>query len=153
MTSKPTTKIYKAQIIKLHTLLPPQIKDDKAEKQDWVKQFTQDERSSIKDMNFDEANKALEWLGAEPYIKRTPDSYYASFDSSNIQHRAILSLCHQIGWVVYHPKLAKNVPDLNTLGIWMKETGYLHKSLKAYTAQELPKLVKQFENVVLNYVK
>ena len=146
-------QITKAQIIKIHTLLPNQIKQDKDEKKEWVKLFTKDERSSVKQLSFKEANNALEWLGATPQVKRVPSNYYAQFDKKNSQHLYLLSLCHQIGWVQYHEGLAKNVPDLKALGSWIHKHGYLHKSLKLYTPQELPKLIKQFENMVKNYTK
>jgi len=141
------------QRIKINVLLPKHIKEDKEEKKAFMLQFTKDKaRTSTTQLSYDEANDVIQSLGGK-FNKNTTHSYYALFDKENVQHMAILSLCHQIGWIVYQPNLAKNVADLNQLGAWMQKHSYLKKSLKAYTAQEMPKLVKQFESVVKNYVK
>lgn len=144
--------ITNSQIIRIHTLLPDDIKEDKDAKADLIFQYTQDaEKTSTKDLTYEQAVHLIEFLqNGDQYV---PFSYYAQFDNANKQHKYILSLCHQIGWTIYHQKLRKHVADLQKLGAWMKAHGLLHKPLKTYTSDELPKLVAQFEKMVNNYQK
>ncbi|MCB9245955.1 MAG: hypothetical protein H6606_05945 [Flavobacteriales bacterium] len=130
------------QIKVIHGRMPDHVKHDRELKQMMVSQFTGNpEMSSTRDLTYSQANELIKHLGGRPIDMRT----WAIFDPGNQQHKYILSLCYQLGWIEYNEKSGRNVPDLNRLGAWLKKYGYLHKRLKAYTAVELPKLVTQFE--------
>lgn len=134
--------ISPAQIRTIHTLLPAHLKDPEL-KAELVASFTEDPaRHSTKDLNFHEAEDLIYFLKTG---KNATYAHWATFDKANKQHRYILSLCHQIGWV--RPATGRMVADLESLGRWLRKYGYLHKSLQEYNSRELPKLVTQLEHV------
>lgn len=144
-------QINTQQIQTIHAMLPAAIKADKGLKMHLVSQFTGDpEKCSTKDLSFIQANELIYFLrtGNQP-----TDEAYAHFDIQNKQHRYILSLCHQMNWVCYDPKLRKTVADLKQLGGWLKKYGFRHMPLQAYTNQELPKLISQLEQVVQDHLR
>ena len=61
---------------------------------------------------------------------------------SSKQRKKIFSLAHQAGWT------KGNRPDYERINGWMLKYSYLHKDLNAYTLDELPKLITQFEKMV-----
>ncbi|TZF81802.1 hypothetical protein FW774_17245 [Pedobacter sp. BS3] len=62
--------------------------------------------------------------------------------------RKILSLAHELGWKTTEKNAAgKYKVDIKRVNNWCKQYGYLHKPLDEYTADELPRLVTQFENM------
>lgn len=134
------------QIKKIHTILPPIYRNNKEMKQSLVFQFTEDpEALSTKDLSFYQAEELIHFLETG----KTKDySHYAGFDIANKQHMFIFSLCHQIGWETYSEKKMKLVVDMAALGSWLYKYGYLHKPLRDYNYEELPKLVTQFNNMV-----
>lgn len=137
------------QIKQIHTLLPAHIKGNPEAKEDLIYQFTQNENKlSTKDLTYQQANDLIVSLNGK--IASTPISQYGRFDRNNKQHLYLLSLCRQMGWVVFNKKQNKLFADIDRLGEWLKTTGYLKKPLMSYDSSELPKLVKQFEQVLKN---
>lgn len=140
-----SSPITKHQIKYIHQILPDHIKADKEEKAAFIAQFTGSvEKASTKDLSYYQANDLISALKGEKVIYNR----YAFFDKKNKQHLYILSLCQQIGWVLYSEKQKRPIADLNKLGKWLADRGYLHKPLKEYNAKELPKLVYQLEQIL-----
>lgn len=138
--------VTKHQIQIIHTLLPEHIKQDRELKEAFVVQYTQDpDKTSTKDLTYEQAHEMMTYLTNGRHISANE---YGKFDYSKAQHRYIMSLCHQLAWVVFDPKLGRNVADIERLGTWLKKYGYLHKPLKKYTTNELPRLIKQMENML-----
>jgi len=134
------------QIRTIHTILPPQIKADSEAKADLISQFTgQEDKTSTRDLTYTQAEELITFLKTG---KRPTRAHYAAFDQGNRQHKYILSICYQLGWVSYSDTLRRMLPDLEALGAWLHKYGYLHKALKQYTAAELPRLITQLEGVV-----
>ena len=129
----------------IHTLLPAHLKEPEA-KAELIASFTADPtRSSTKDLTTLEADDLIYFLRHGVNARYAS---YATFDSSNRQHRYILSLAHQLGWVVYSNAQRRMVPDLEQLGGWIRKYGHRHQPLKQYTGVDLTKLVTQLEKVV-----
>lgn len=63
----------------------------------------------------------------------------------NKQRRKILSICREMGgeWFKNGSYNWKHIDE------WLMKYGYLHKKLNKYSADELPKLVTQFQNMLL----
>lgn len=134
------------QIKKIHAILPAKIKASTEAKAELVSKFTEDEtKTSTKDLSKWQAEELIHFLKTG---KVKDYAYYANFDVKNKQHKYILSLCHQINWVVFSVNYQRLVPDLKRLGAWLHKYGYLHKPLMEYCAHDLPKLVTQFERLV-----
>jgi hypothetical protein len=132
------------QIRIIHTLLPSHLREAEA-KAELVASFTgDDQRHSTKDLTTYEADELIYFLKTG---KNATHAHLAVFDLDNRQHRYLLSLCHQLGWVRAN-KSGRMVADLEALGRWLLRYGYLHKALKDYSLTELPKLVTQLENVL-----
>ena len=136
------------QIQHIHKLLPKEVKQDPELKASIVIQFTEDpEKTSTKDLNFNQANQLIESLKGKP---APAVNNFARFDFKNKQHLYMLSLCRQNGWLAWNERKKEMLADLKRLAHWLENTGYLKKPLMKYNEKELPKLVKQFENVVKN---
>lgn len=109
------------------------------EKENLVKAFTGGRSKHVTDMYYREAYALIDHL-----------------KSLNPQHRKtdrmrnkILSMAHEMGWRI---KGTVKV-DMEHVNNWCTKSGYLHKHLDAYTPEELPKLVSQFEEVYKSYLK
>ena len=133
-------QITKAQIIKIHTILNKRGEVDAEQKARLVRQFTGDpERSSTKDLTFNDANMLLRHIGG------TALSYenWALFDCQNKQHRAILSLCHQMSWITEYRRV-----DLVRLSEWLKsKKSPVKKPLKKMTTREVSKIIVALQNM------
>ena len=71
---------------------------------------------------------------------------WAKFDKENSQHRYILSLLHQLGWVDHSTGLA--LPDLDRLSYWLKSKRCpINKPIKAMTTKELTKVINALESM------
>ncbi len=74
------------------------------------------------------------------------------FDSKNAQHRHILSLCMQIGWMKLNPKTKQPVADIERLGKFILESGYVKQPLRKYSTTEASKLIIQLGGVLKHRV-
>ena len=126
-------------------------KEDRA---DLVLSYTKSlQKTSTKDLTFTQANHLIVSIGGTPSRQTkevSENTKFGYFDIKNTQHRYLLSLCRQIGWIIFNKKLGYMVADIERLGSWLKTTGYLKKPLKKYESKELPKLVAQFEKLLTN---
>jgi hypothetical protein len=73
-------------------------------------------------------------------------STWAFYDYYNTQHKAILSLCYQNGWV---QKDNPNRIDLERLGGWLKSAkSPVKKPLKEMDKKELSKIITAMQNML-----
>lgn len=73
---------------------------------------------------------------------------WARFDKNNSQHKLILSLCHQAGWTISHPKYGR-VPDLKRLQGFLKSAkAPVKKPLLKQSHKELSKTITALEGIV-----
>lgn len=96
--------------------------------------------------------KSLSALQADELIfffntgKMPDNSSWAIFDKYNTQHRAVLSLCYQIGWV---KEENPSIVDLHRLGGWLKsKRSPVKKPLKEMTKQEVSKIITAMQNML-----
>jgi hypothetical protein len=82
----------------------------------------------------------------------TPVQVSIDVEAGNRMRRRILSLCYTIGWTQYSPAQQRTVVDMQRLESWMLNYSYAHKPLRNYTAEELPRLVSQFESMTKTLV-
>lgn len=101
------------------------------------------EIKSIKDMNRLQADELIYFFNTG---KTLDHSSWGMFDKHNPQHRTILSLCHQLGWVQEeNPQFA----DLHRLGGWLKSDRSPVKSpLKEMSKQQLSKIIFAMQNII-----
>lgn len=78
-------------------------------------------------------------------------SHWGRFDISKRQHRYILSLCQQLGWVVYHERLGRNVADLARLGRWLQHYSKAKKPLMDQSSRELQSTISQLESMLTKH--
>lgn len=72
-------------------------------------------------------------------------------DAANAMRRKIISKAHEMSWTTLKNDIVK--ADIKRIDDWCKRYGYLHKGFNEYTAQELPRLVSQFDNVYRDFLK
>jgi len=116
-------------------------------RKDLVLSFTMGRSESTKDLKVTELISLIEYLKTFSDQNSTGD-----FMQGDIMRKRILSLCHQYGWTRYDAIKNSNFVDFIRLNNWMEKFSYLHKSLNSYKYNELPKLVTQFENVIVSYL-
>lgn len=87
----------------------------------------------------------LSLIQADTLIKSLTTNW-AFFDKNNTQHSAVLSLCHQLGWVQdANPKFV----DLNRLSTWLKSfRSPVQKPLQSMEAKEVSKVIFALENML-----
>lgn len=66
-------------------------------------------------------------------------------DASQRMRRKIMSICHEMNWT------ADGKLDWKRINGFMLNSSYLKKAINAYSEQELPKLVSQFEQLLKSY--
>ncbi len=112
-----------------------------AYKADYVIDLTNGAKAHVSELDFDEANKLINVLDAEE-----KEMYRMKRNSEDAMRKKIISCCREMGW----HKSGK--ADMLRIEAWVLKFGYLHKKLNAYTAQELPQLVTQAENMKNGYL-
>jgi hypothetical protein len=98
-----------------------------AQKESLVTAFTNGRSTSSRDLTYQEAGEMI--------------THLKNLDSGHKMRRKIIKLAHEMGWKQENGKI-----DLQAIDTWCTTYGYGKKRLMDYTAQELPKLVSQFEN-------
>jgi len=110
-------KATNQQIKIIHALIPSLYLTDKEQKQELVYQFTGDfDRTSTKDLTFDEANQMIQRFGGKPQWY----DHWGIFDAKIPAHRKVLSLLQEIGWTVYNEARGQNVADIYRLSEFLK---------------------------------
>jgi hypothetical protein len=109
------------------------------EKEALVSAFTGGRTTHVTDMHHREAYALIDHLKSLNPEQRANDK----------MRNKILSMAHEMGW-----RLKGTVKvDMDHVNNWCLQKSYLHKRLDAYTHQELPKLVSQFEEMYKSYLK
>jgi len=140
--------ISNQQIKYIQTIRPHRLRKDEAAWRDLIAVFTGDrQKTSLKDLNFDQANDLIRRLGGRPYY----DDNWGLFNKTDPQHRQVLSLLYQIGWTTHH-YLHGAVPDTRHLSNWLKsKKAPVRKPLMKMTTAELTKTINALE--MINYKK
>lgn len=98
---------------------------------------------SFKDLNSLQADELIYFFNTG---KMPDNSSWAIFDKYNTQHRAVLSLCYQNGWV---KEENPSIVDLHRLGGWLKsKRSPVKKPLKEMTKQEVSKIITAMQNML-----
>lgn len=77
---------------------------------------------------------------------------WSFFESSNKQHRTVLSCAMEYGWDMVHPKTGKIVTDLGKLDKWLRGKytngqSPVKKPLLDMTSEELSKVIYALEKM------
>ncbi len=138
-----TTLIEKPQIIRLQSAMSKRF-NSRDERLIFLSEFFQREINSTKELSKIEADEIIYFLNTG----KQKNYEWGYFDSQNMQHRTILSLCRQANWVIPHERHGE-VPDLNRLSNFLKSPRCpVNKPLKKMTKQELSKVITAFEGIV-----
>jgi ribosomal protein L44E len=68
------------------------------------------------------------------------------------QRKKLIAVARSMGWEVIGPNGLRQA-DMQRIYRWVEQYGYLHKHLNDYTADELPKLLSQFEMVQVDTIR
>ena len=138
-------KILNSQIKKIHTLLPPGIKNDPDQKKNLIQQYTGDwNKTSTKDLTLDQANRLIVRFGGKPITYEN----WAFFDHTKASHRNILSICSQMNWTVYDNDKGRYFADLYRLSEWLKSAkSPVKKPLQKMTPKEVSKIIVALSNM------
>lgn len=114
----------------------------------WVQWVTGDESShSLKSLTYDQATKIIEAQKLQKG-KRFFAINWAVFDFKNTQHRAILSLLRQAGWVIDHIVYGQ-VADLVRLSAFLKSNKCpVNKPLQYMDMRETSKIITALKAIV-----
>ncbi len=101
------------------------------------------ELGSTKDLNTTQADELIYFFNTG---KALDHSSWAIFDKYNSQHKTVLSLCHQLGWVQDDkPQFV----DLHRLGGWLKsDRSPVKMPLKEMNKVQLSKVIFALNNMI-----
>lgn len=117
---------------------------NRSNKHDIVSGFTGGRSISLKELTHNETKALIEHL---QQLSVTNEHQTAI----NKMRGKILYFAHEMRMTKQNNK-GKTVADVKRVDEWMLKYSYLHKKLDAYTLEELPKLVSQFENVYKHFL-
>lgn len=133
-----------------------------------VNSFTHGRSESSRDLTNSEAIEFVRYLKKQIEIKQASnpitDSKHISnamptfkantpAQQANTMRKKIIALAHQMGWSAQHPESGNKIADMPRINAWCVKYGYLHKELNAYSLEELPKLVTQYQNLYNTFLK
>ncbi|HUM50468.1 MAG TPA: hypothetical protein PK431_01590 [Chitinophagales bacterium] len=130
-----------SRVQKLHLLLNRLNINTKEDKQQFAWQYSDGETESTSALTLKQYNQLIADLQ-----KRVNTS-----DAANTMRRKIISRAHEMSWTIDVD--GKKKADMKRINGWCVSYGYLHKALNDYTLLELPKLVTQFDNMYLDFLK
>lgn len=137
-----TTAIQPQQIRQLQTICAGKF-HSREERLEALSEMMGVEITSIKDLNRQQADELIWFFNTG----KMPDhSIWATFDRHSTQHRTILSLCHQLGWVQEeNPQFV----DLHRLGGWLKsDRSPVKMPLKEMNRAQCSKIIFALQNIV-----
>ena len=106
------------------------------------------EINSIKDLNRLQADELIYFFNTG---KTLDHSSWAMFDKHNSQHKTVLSLCHQLGWV---QEANPQFVDLQRLGSWLKsDRSPVKMPLKEMSRAEVSKIIYALQNILKSQYK
>lgn len=141
-------QITNSQIRSIHALFSKNDITDKEHKKEAIKRFTNDQITSTKDLQFDQANELIKLLGGK--IHQDPEHQinkkYGWINKNDNQDFLIVSILHQLGWSWdENPKLV----DVTKLGRFIRYNTKIGKPLQEMNPIEKSKLINHL-NAVLN---
>lgn len=139
--------IQAKQIQQLQTICSKRFQS-RQERLDFLSDFTGTTLESAKDLSRIQADDVIYFLntGKEPN-----NQAWGRFNHENRQHKTILSLCHQLGWV---QEDSPQYVDLSRLGGWLKsKRSPVQKPLLDLTAKETSKIIFALENMLKKQYK
>ena len=112
-----------------------------------VHSYTGGTTTSSKEMSKYQAKELISYL-----VKLTGDG-----EKMDRMKKKMIAMAHEMGWQKPVPKMSAGAQepakvDMDRLNGWCVEFGMYHKGLDKHNAQELPKLVTQFEAVYKSYL-
>ena len=112
-----------------------------------VYQYTEGRTKSLKEMSDQEFGRMMRELnGKSKPMPATETKPNPEQESMNTMRMKIFSLCRQMGYIYGFSEAEKNMNQAVVYAL-VERNGYLKpKKLNSYTAQELVKLVSQFEH-------
>ena len=130
------------QITQLQTICSGKFRS-REERLEAISEMVGVEVKSVKDLNRLQADELIYFFNTGKSIDH---SSWAMFDRNNSQHKTVLSLCHQLGWV---QEEKPQFVDLHRLGGWLKSDRSPVKSpLKDMGKQELSKIIFALQNIL-----
>jgi len=112
------------------------------ERHELIADFTDDRKTSLKELTAWEFNEFLNWLN-----RTYPTREDAVKNNLNLQRRKIIALFRKMGWI------EKGKADMERIYAWTLQYGYLKKPLNDYTSAEVPKLVSQVEIIYKKFIE
>jgi hypothetical protein len=106
-----------------------------------IYEVTGERTESSKELTIEEYNK----------LKNDLNVIIQKEDKADKMRKKIISMAREMRWEIISE--GKTKADIKRINDWCLKFGYLHKSLNQYTEAELPKLVTQFENVYISFIK
>lgn len=134
--------ITKPQIQQLQTICAGKFRS-REERLEALSEMMGVEVLSVKDLNRLQADELIYFFNTG---KTLDHSSWAFFDRHSTQHKTILSLCHQLGWVQEeNPQFA----DLQRLGGWLKsDKSPVKMPLKEMDKPQLSKIIFALQNML-----
>lgn len=134
--------ITKQQISQLQTICSGKFRD-REERLEAISEMVGCEINSIKDLNQLQASELIHFFNTG---KTLDHSSWGFFDKGNTQHKTVLSLCHQLGWV---QEDKPEFVDLHRLGGFLKsERSPVKCPLKQMTTAQCSKLIFALQNIL-----
>ena len=139
--------ITTTQVTQLQTICSGKFRD-REERLEALSEMVGVEIKSIKDLNRLQADELIYFFNTG---KPVDHSLWAIFDRNNSQHKTILSLCHQLGWV---QEDKPQFVDLYSLGGWLKsDRSPVKMPLKEMERPQLSKIIAALQNIVKSKYK
>lgn len=134
--------ITKPQIQQLQTICAGKFRS-REERLEALSEMMGVEVLSVKDLNRLQADELIYFFNTG---KSLDHSSWAIFDRHNTQHKTILSLCHQLGWVQEeNPQFV----DLHRLGGWLKsDRSPVKQPMKEMDRPQLSKIIFALQNML-----
>lgn len=139
--------ITKPQIQQLQTICSGKFRN-REERLEAISEMMGVEINSIKELNRLQADERIYFFNTG---KTLDHSSWAMFDRYNTQHKTVLSLCHQLGWV---QEANPHFVDLQRLGGWLKsDRSPVKLPLKEMNRTELSKIIFALQNILKSNYK
>ena len=108
-----------------------------------IDSYTQGRTSSRRELTDQEAEAIIRSIQPQAATWTPPPG--------QAQRRKLIAMARELGWEIETPTGYR--ADMARIDTWCITYGYLHKPLNAYTPQELPRLVAQYERVYLSTIQ
>ncbi|KMQ70335.1 MULTISPECIES: hypothetical protein [Chryseobacterium] len=139
--------ITKPQIQQLQTICSGKFRN-REERLEAISEMMGVEVNSITELNRLQADELIYFFNTG---KTLDHSSWALFDKYNTQHKTVLSLCHQLGWV---QEANPHFVDLQRLGGWLKsDRSPVKLPLKEMNRTELSKIIFALQNILKSNYK